>query len=149
MRFEVASTPSTGKPSITRVKPPKEKDSVVTTLAKSEPVIVPADGWEHKGIVYKRGDYIKISGESGIFIFMSYNLEKSGREVIDTWWVGRHMRSFHVDRIMAPKVKSIRQRKEKTKTMKVCDTHPSYGAVRKPRTDCSSCWAAYNSKQGA
>jgi len=27
-----------------------------------------------------------------------------------------------------------------------CDKHPNYGGIRKPRSDCETCWETYNAK---
>lgn len=99
------------------------------------------DTWEHDGVTYNKRDSIYIEGEDGLFQFWSYQVSaKNGKGIVNVWWVGRQFRSFYADRVLNPD-----QRKRKKDS--VCKEHPSYGAVRRPRTDCGVCWAAFEAKQ--
>ena len=124
----------------------KRKASVTaqTILAQYEPVTI----WEHDGITYQRRDVISISGETGEFRFWEIQKGQNDREVVTCWWVNRGFRSFTADRVKQPKRRAVpKERKKKEKVAGLCDTHPAYGAIRKPRTDCTGCWSAYNSRK--
>jgi len=97
--------------------------------------------WEHDGITYNKRDPIYIEGEGGLFKFWYMSHNKEGRETVTVWWVGRHFRSFYADRVINPN-------EVNKKKAPVCKEHPGYGVVRKPRTDCGVCWAAYEAKHG-
>lgn len=96
--------------------------------------------WEHDGITYNRRDPIHISGESGKFLFWYADVTRTGKETVTVWWIGRHFRSFYADRVISPD-------QAKKKKEPVCQEHPTYGAVRRPRTECGVCWAAFEAKQ--
>jgi hypothetical protein len=44
-----------------------------------------------------------------------------------------------------PKVRKRRTKRAEVRvaTLTVCSDHPTYGAKRRPRTDCEDCWTAY------
>ncbi len=41
------------------------------------------------------------------------------------------------------KKQTKREQKLDERNPDICTVHPTYGAVRRPRTDCDSCWLAY------
>jgi len=105
---------------------------------------------EHDGIVYQKGDLISFKRERGRFAFLYWADSPSGKKVVTTWWTQGNSsggysqaRSFYVDKIAGPKVKTKKQGR-----FLYCDDHPTYGAVRRPRTTCEACWVAYNALHG-
>lgn len=42
--------------------------------------------------------------------------------------------------------KPSKKKAKPTPDVLACTLHPGYGVVRKPRTDCKSCWKAYSTK---
>jgi hypothetical protein len=123
----------------TRVKATKRKSQKVETPVDMKMTL------EYDGITYQKGDPIWIRGESGNFVFLWADTGKDGKVVVNTWWRKgvkdggyAQFRSFYLEKVGLPKTKAPRQTK-----FLYCDDHPTYGAVRRPRTSCNACWDAY------
>lgn len=107
---------------------------------------------EHKGLTFTLGDVIKIEG-IGECVFKGHTVNLD----LETEWItvfqpNRGYRAARLERIKLPRQSKLRKPRpdpassslDKTQ---VCPVHPKYGAVRKPRTDCPRCLAAYEARR--
>lgn len=103
--------------------------------------------FEFKGKIYEVGfnsPSVRINGESGTFKILSWETSTvNGKLIINCWWEGYYLRSVYAERLKTSKTS---KRTKIAGHIKFCNDHPQYGGIRKPRTDCKSCWDAYNSK---
>lgn len=99
----------------------------------------------HNDITYQKGDPINIQGERGHFKFWSWQTNANGRVIVCVWWENHHFRHFYIDRVLGPKTK---KKTSKRAITYLCDEHPSYGALRRPRTGCVTCWNAFEARGG-
>jgi len=107
-----------------------------------------SDTLEYEGVTYSKGDTIEITG-LGKMSFRDHTVnEKTESEWVSVFQHNHGSRSFHLDRIKTSK-KPTRAASSNSQTEVLCLEHKTYGAIRKPRTDCVRCWAAYENRKVA
>lgn len=94
---------------------------------------------EHNGKTYEKRDAIGIKSEPGRFKFWYWEFAPDGKVIVCCLYEAPYagFRFFYSDRIKKP-------RKARQKRIGLCDDHPVYQAVRRPRGDCKGCWLAYD-----
>lgn len=84
--------------------------------------------WEWQGQTFHKGDLVKIDGEDDTFAFHYAETLKSGKIVVHVYH--ERWRAFYAERI-------------KVIPAGTCPEHPKYQGIRRPRSGCGGCWAAW------